>query len=104
VIGLLLAVVLPVPDPLLALELLELLELPHAAIAAIVAIAIALATHLRKILISVSSAPQWVSRILRAAGARPGPLTPTRCNRLQDHSRASGECQLQSCAGCVKTA
>ena len=69
-IGLLLAVVLPVPDPLPALELLELP--PHAAIAAIVAIAIALATHLRKILISVSSAPQWVSRILRAAGARPG--------------------------------
>ena len=113
-IGLLLAAALPLPDA--ALEL-ELLELPHAETAEITANASALATQLRKILISVSSAPLWCledpasgsvatrhpmsSRV--AAGARPGPLTPTRCNRLQDHSRASDGCQLQSCAGTVKT-
>jgi len=56
VIGLLLAVAPPLPDVLLGLEL-ELLEPPHAAPAAIVANAKALATELRKILMSVSSAP-----------------------------------------------
>jgi hypothetical protein len=66
VIGLLLAVALPLPDPLLEVEL-ELLEPPHATTAAIVANAKALATELRKILISVSSAPLWVSRIRRQA-------------------------------------
>jgi hypothetical protein len=59
VIGLLLADALPLLDP--ALEL-ELLDPPHATTVAIAANASALATQLRKILISVSSAPQWVPR------------------------------------------
>jgi hypothetical protein len=68
VIGLLLALALPLPDALLAAELLELLELPQAATAAIAANASKLATQLRKILISVSSALLGgVSRILRRA-------------------------------------
>jgi hypothetical protein len=61
VIGLLLAEALPLLDPL-ELELLELLDPPHATTVAIAANASALATQLRKILISVSSAPQWVPR------------------------------------------
>jgi hypothetical protein len=57
VIGLLLALALPPLELALEVEL-ELLELPHAAITPIATSASPTTADLRKILISVSSAPQ----------------------------------------------